>query len=61
MRCGNCATERDLWLVNPEGGYGFPELWACTSCLRGEWRDMAPRLLEAYPEFRANELREALK
>lgn len=61
MNCGNCGGPDDTWLVNPKGGYGRPELWACTRCLAGEWSGMVPRLLEAYPEESAAELERALK
>lgn len=61
VACGNCGAGENLWTVNSEGGYGRPGLWACTSCLRGPWNSMVPRLLEAYPEADADELRAALE
>lgn len=50
-----------LWLVNSQGWYGQDELWACTTCLAGPWENLVPRLLEAYSELQAADLKRSLE
>lgn len=54
--CGRCLAPAP-WLINPAGGYGRAELWACTACLKGPLSGMVERLLESYPEAVASTLR----
>lgn len=61
MKCGWCGAQGE-WKINSDGGYGFPELWACTNCLKidGPANGCVPRLLEAYPREDAEALCAAL-
>lgn len=60
VSCGRCRSARDLWLVNPRGGYGRNKLWACSPCLATHWSFMVQRLLDAYSDGDADELRAEL-
>lgn len=58
-RCGICLTDDGPWLVNPAGGYGRAQLYACLPCLHAHPR-LVGRLLEAYPASEARRLRLSL-
>lgn len=57
--CGFCPDE-GVWKINPPGGYGRPEMWACTACLKGVAKGCVPRLMESYPAEDAEALKDAL-